>query len=282
MTIKEALEKGTIMLKGENLDSPKLKARLLLQDILNKPRQYLIVHDTEKITETIAKKYFENILKVKLGTPIEHITHIKEFMKMNFYVDENVLIPRQDTEILVEEVMKIAKINHSKKILDLCTGSGAIGISIAKYMPEAEIIAIDISPKALMVAKKNAKINNVENQITFMKSDLFEQIKNIKFDIIVSNPPYIKKEEIKKLNKEVQKEPIIALDGGMDGLDFYRKIVKNSYLYLKYGGYLALEIGFDEREEVEKLIKNEKQYVNTYSKKDLYGNDRIVITKVGD
>ena len=133
-----------------------------------------------------------------------------------------------------------------------------------------------------MVAKKNAKINNVENQITLMKSDLFEQIKNIKFDIIVSNPPYIKKEDIKKLNKEVQKEPIIALDGGNDGLDFYRKIVKNSYLYLKYGGYLALEIGFDEREEVEKLIESEKQYINTYSKKDLYGNDRIIITKVGD
>ncbi len=131
MTIKEVLEKGTIMLKGENLDSPKLKARLLLQDVLNKPRQYLIVHDMEKIPDIISNKYFENILKVKNGTPIEHITHIKEFMKMNFYVDENVLIPRQDTEILVEEVMKIAKINHSKKILDLCTGSGAIAISIA-------------------------------------------------------------------------------------------------------------------------------------------------------
>ena len=282
MTIKEALEKGTIMLRGENLDSPKLKARLLLQDALNKPRQYLIVHDIEKIPESTINKYFENILKVKAGTPIEHITHIKEFMKMNFYVDENVLIPRQDTETLVEEVINIAKKNHSKKILDLCTGSGAIAVSIAKYVPETEIIAIDISPKALAVAKKNATINNVEEQITFIKSDLFEQIENKKFDIIVSNPPYIKKCDIKKLDKEVQKEPIIALDGGVDGLDFYKKIVKNSYLYLKYGGYLALEIGFDEKEEVEKLIEKEKQYINTYAKKDLYGNDRIIITKVGD
>lgn len=282
MTIKEALDKGTIMLKGENLDSPKLKARLLLQDILEKPRQYLLVHDLEPISKNVQEKYFENVQKVKSGTPIEHITHIKEFMKLNFYVDENVLIPRQDTEVLVEEVINIAKKTNSKKILDLCTGSGAIAVSLAKYISEAEITAIDISSKALMVAKKNAKINEVEDKITFIKSDLFNQIKNQKFDIIVSNPPYIKKEDIKKLDKEVQKEPIIALDGGIDGLDFYKIIAKNSYFYLKYGGYLALEIGYDEKESVIDIIEKENQYINTYSKKDLYGNDRIVVAKVGD
>lgn len=282
MTIKEALDKGTIMLKGENLDSPKLKARLLLQDILEKPRQYLLVHDLEPISKNVQEKYFENVQKVKSGTPIEHITHIKEFMKLNFYVDENVLIPRQDTEVLVEEVINIAKKTNGKKILDLCTGSGAIAISLAKYIQDSQITAIDISPNALMVAKKNAKINEVEERITFIKSDLFSQIKNQKFDIIVSNPPYIKKEDIKKLDREVQKEPIIALDGGIDGLDFYKIIAKNSYFYLKYGGYLALEIGYDEKESVIDIIEKENQYINTYSKKDLYGNDRIVVTKVGD
>lgn len=282
MTIKEALDKGTIMLKGENLDSPKLKARLLLQDILEKPRQYLLVHDLEPISKNVQEKYFENVQKVKSGTPIEHITHIKEFMKLNFYIDENVLIPRQDTEVLVEEVINIAKKTNGKKILDLCTGSGAIAISLAKYIPDSQITAIDISPNALMVAKKNAKINEVEERITFIKSDLFSQIKNQKFDIIVSNPPYIKKEDIKKLDREVQKEPIIALDGGIDGLDFYKIIAKNSYFYLKYGGYLALEIGYDEKESVIDIIEKENQYINTYSKKDLYGNDRIVVTKVGD
>ena len=282
MTIREALEKGTIMLKGENLDSPKLKARLLMQDVLNKPRQYLLVHDLEKLPNNIKEKYFENVAKVKAGTPIEHITHIKEFMKLNFYVDENVLIPRQDTEILVEEVINIAKKFHAKKILDLCTGSGIIAVSLAKYISESQITAIDISPNALAVAKKNAKLNDVENKITFIKSDLFEQLSSQKFDIIVSNPPYIKKEEIKKLDKEVQKEPIIALDGGMDGLDFYRKIVSDSYIYLKYGGYLALEIGNDEKEDVTNLIESKNQYINTYSKKDLYGKDRIIVTKVGD
>lgn len=282
MTIREALEKGTIMLKGENLDSPKLKARLLLQDVLNKPRQYLLVHDLEKLPNNLQEKYFENIAKVKAGTPIEHITHIKEFMKMNFYVDENVLIPRQDTEVLVEEVISIAKKNNSKKILDLCTGSGAIAVSLAKYIPETEITAIDISPKALSVAQKNARINDVNDKIIFIKSDLFNKIENQKFDIIVSNPPYIKREDIKKLDKEVQKEPIIALDGGIDGLDFYRDIINEAYLHLKYGGYLCLEIGYDEKDAVIDIIKKNDQYSNIYAKKDLYGKDRIVIAKVGD
>ena len=281
MTIKEALEKGTVMLKGENLDSPKLKARVLMQDVLAKPRQYLLVHDNEEINEEILKKYFNNVLKVKQGTPIEHITHVKEFMKMNFFVDENVLIPRQDTEILVEEVIKIANKNNSIKILDLCTGSGAIAVSLAKYIENSEITAVDISEKALGIAKRNAKINKVENKITFVKSDLFNNLANNKFDIIVSNPPYIKKQTIKTLEKQVQKEPLIALDGGEDGLDFYKKIIKNAYIFLKYNGYLCFEIGYDQKQEVIDLIVKEEKYINTYSKKDLYDNDRIVITKVG-
>lgn len=281
MTIKEALEKGTVMLKGENLDSPKLKARLLMQDVLAKPRQYLLVHDNEEINEEILKKYFNNVLKVKQGTPIEHITHVKEFMKMNFFVDENVLIPRQDTEILVEEVIKIANKNNSIKILDLCTGSGAIAVSLAKYIENSEITAVDISEKALGIAKRNAKINKVENKITFVKSDLFNNLANNKFDIIVSNPPYIKKQTIKTLEKQVQKEPLIALDGGEDGLDFYKKIIKNAYIFLKYNGYLCFEIGYDQKQEVIDLIVKEEKYINAYSKKDLYDNDRIVITKVG-
>lgn len=281
MTIKEALTKGTIMLKGEDLDSPKIKARLLLQDILNRPRQYIIVHETDQIPEKIAKEYFSNIEKVKNGTPIEHITHLKEFMKMNFFVNENVLIPRQDTEILVEEALSIAKKINAKKILDLCTGSGAIAISIAKYLPGAEVTATDISREALRVAKRNATNNEVEDKITFIESNLFENIAKTKFDMIISNPPYIKREVIQKLSKEVQKEPLIALDGGYDGLDFYRKIIHQGYEFLKYGGYLCLEIGYDQREDVTELIETEQQYINTYCKKDLYDNDRIIITKVG-
>ena len=280
MNIKQAIEKGAINLKVSNTESPKIKARMLMQFILNVPRQYIIVNDMKELTQSQEKEYFESIQKLTKNIPIEHITNQKEFMKLNFFVDENVLIPRQDTEILVEEVIKIAKKINCKKILDICTGSGAIGISLAKYIEKSEITATDISEDAIRVANKNAIMNNVEDKITFIKSDLFNNIPNNKYDIIVSNPPYIKKEIIKTLEKQVQNEPILALDGGEDGLDFYRKIIKHSYEYLKYGGYLCLEIGYDQKIDVIELLENEEKYINIYSKKDLYGNDRIVIAEL--
>ena len=280
MTIAEALKKGMIELKNANIESPKLKSRLLMQFTLNKPRQYVIVNDMEELNKNIEKKYFDAILKMKNGIPIEHRTHQKEFMKLNFFVDESVLIPRQDTEILVEEVISIAKRINARKILDLCTGSGAIAVSLAKYLPEAEITAIDISNEALKVAKKNAVNNEVEKQITFINSDMFTNLNNEKFDIIVSNPPYIRKSIIDTLDEDVKKEPHIALDGGEDGLYFYKKIIKESYQYLKYGAYLCLEIGYDQKEDVIKIIESENKFENTYSKKDLYDNDRIIITRI--
>lgn len=278
MTIKETLTKGMIILKGNNIDSPKLKARLLLQFILKKPRQYLIVYDNKEIEKKEQWEYFVNIEKLANGVPLQHITHSQEFMKMDFYVDENVLIPRPDTEILVEEVIKIAKKMHKPKILDLCTGSGAIAISIAKNVPEAEVHAIDISSKALEIAKKNAK--NLGVKVKFTKSNLFEKLNKTKFDIIVSNPPYIKRNDINYLSQEVKKEPELALDGGIDGLDFYRKIAKQAIDYLKFESYLCLEIGYDQKEDVIDIINKQENYSNTYSKKDLGGNDRIIVTQV--
>ena len=280
MKIKDAIEKGMIELKVGNIDTPKLKARLLMQFLLNKDRQYIIVNDRNNLTKNQEMKYFELIKKIRNGMPIEYITHQREFMKLNFFVDENVLVPRADTEILVEEVIKIAKKIRAKKILDLCTGSGIIGVSLAKYLENCEITATDISKKALEVAKKNAIINKVEDKITFLDSDLFTNIPKDKYDIIVSNPPYIKKDIIKKLDKQVRKEPNLALDGGIDGLDLYRKIIPQSYEYLKYNGYLCLEIGFDQREDVLNLIKESQKYSEIYSLKDLYDNDRVVVAKI--
>ena len=227
MTIKQAIIKGTTILKLDNISTPKMKTRLLLQYVLKKPRQYLIVYDNKELTKKEEQEYLKYIQMVKNGEPIEHITHQKEFMKLDFYVDKNVLIPRQDTEILVEEIIKIAKHIKAKKILDLCTGSGAIAISLAKYIDNIQITALDISSKAIDIATKNARINNVEDRITFVESNLFDSLAEEKYDIIVSNPPYIKRKVIEKLDKEVRKEPIIALDGGEDGLDFYRKIIDN-------------------------------------------------------
>lgn len=278
MTIKQILSKGMIILKGNNVDSPKLKARLLLQFILKKPREYLIIYDNKEIDKKQQWEYFVNIEKLVSGVPLQHITHHQEFMKMDFYVDENVLIPRPDTEILVEETIKIAQKMNKPKILDLCTGSGAIAISLAKNLPEAEIYGIDISQKAIDIAKMNAKALKVK--VKFLKSNLFDKLDDIKFDIIVSNPPYIKRGIICDLSKEVQKEPEIALNGGIDGLDFYRKITTQAIDYLKYGSYLCFEIGYDQKDEVMDIISQKEQYSNTYCKKDLGGNDRVIITQV--
>lgn len=280
MTISEAIRKGMIELKNGNIECPNLKSRLLIQFILNQTRQYIIVNDQKEINKQLEKQFFEAIQNIREGIPLEHITHQKEFMKLNFFVDENVLIPRQDTEILVEEVIKIANNENLKKILDLCTGSGAIAVSLSKYIPKSEITAIDISNSALKIAKKNSITNEVQNQITFINSDLFGNLNNQKFDIIVSNPPYIKKDIIKTLDKEVKNEPYIALDGGYDGLDFYRKIINKSYNYLKYGGYLCLEIGFDQKLDVIELLENEEKFTNIYCKKDLCGLDRIIVAKL--
>ena len=281
MQIKEAMRKGMIKLKTNDVKEPSLKARLLMQYILNRPREYILVHDDKQLTLRQNVDYFKLIKKLIEGVPLQHITHQQEFMKLMFYVDENVLIPRPDTEILVEEVIKLAKSINAKKILDLCTGSGAIAVSLAKYIEGSQITATDISRKALSIAKLNATNNNVEDRITFVSSDLFQNISEEKYDIIVSNPPYIKRKVIKTLDKEVKREPIIALDGGNDGLDFYKKIIGNAYQYLKYKGYLCLEIGYDQKDEVIDLINKEEKYIDTYSKKDLFDNDRIVITKLG-
>lgn len=280
MTIKQALTKGMIMLKSNQIDSPKLKARLLLQYILDLKREQIIIYDNKELTQEQERSYMQHLGKLVKGIPLQHITNTQEFMKMNFFVNDNVLIPRPDTEVLVEEVLKLGRTKRNPVILDLCTGSGAIAVSIAKYLPTAKVYAIDISKKALEVAKINAENNDVSDKIKFIYSDLFEKLEGIKFDIIVSNPPYIKTGVIKSLELEVQKEPIIALDGGKDGLEFYRIIVQDAYSHLKYDSHLCLEIGYDQKEEVIEIIKNAKVYSRTYCKKDLYGNDRVIVTSI--
>ncbi len=281
MTIRELLNQGIIMLKNEKIDSPKTKARLILESTLNKSREYLIIYDKNEVTSAQRDNYIKKIKRVILGEPVQYITGLQEFMKLNFFVTKDVLIPRQDTEVLVEEVIKIAKDIPNPVILDLCTGSGAIAVSLAKYIPNSKIYGIDISEKALEVAKKNAEFNGVKNSIEFRVSDLFNKIRNQKFDIIVSNPPYIKKEDIKLLPKDVQKEPKIALDGGTDGLAFYSRIAKSAYKHLRRGGYLCLEIGYNQKLQVKKIIEGQKRYINFYCKKDLCENDRVVITQIG-
>ena len=277
MNIKEAIIFGTKYLDESNISDSKFKCRILLSNILNISKEYLLIHDNEKLDLKKEMKYKEYLVRLANNEPIQYIIKKQEFMKMNFYVDENVLIPQPDTEILVEEVIDKFKNSKEKlKILDLCTGSGCIAVSIAKYIKMAQVFASDISKEALKIAGFNAKKNGV--QINFVESDLFENIEEYDFDIIVSNPPYIETKIIETLDEEVKKEPMLALDGGKDGLDFYRKIILNAEKYLKKDGILMLEIGYNQKEKVIELLEKQN-YKEIYCKKDLAGNDRVIVCR---
>lgn len=273
MTIKEAIKYGSDLLKENKIEDYSIKVKILISFITGIKKDILINYEDVEILDNKLEIYIYNLNKIIEGVPIQYITKKQEFMRLDFFVDENVLIPQPDTEILVEEVLKISKLYNKKiNILDLCTGSGAIAVSLAKYIKDVNIIATDISENAIEIAEKNAIKNNVENKIKFVVSDMFKNIEN-KFDIIVSNPPYIETKEIEKLSKEVKNEPIIALDGGNDGIKYYKIIADNYNKFLNIGGYLLLEIGYNQGESVSKLFKNSE------IKKDLSGNNRVILVK---
>ncbi|MDP3792066.1 MAG: peptide chain release factor N(5)-glutamine methyltransferase [Candidatus Omnitrophota bacterium] len=219
---------------------------------------------------------------IKPFTPLQYIIGKEKFFGLDFIVNEDVFIPRPETEILVNTVLDT--INEYRpqvtglRILDLCTGSGCIAISLTKNVTNCKILASDISDKALEIAKANAAINGVSDNVVFLKSDLFESIDG-KFDVIVTNPPYIARHEFKTLQKEVLKEPVVALDGGEDGLDFYRKIFNEAPKYLKTGGYCIMEIGYGQREAIKVIINKHDGFELIDVKEDQYNIDRVVKVK---
>mgnify|MGYP002096100359 FL=1 len=274
MQIQEILSSTIKQLNSNNVEEPNNKAKRLLAFVLNVPKEFLIINDNKELNKKQEVKYKKCIERLIKGEPIQYIIGKQEFMGIDLIVTNDVLIPQPDTEILVEETIKVAKQYDKPKILDLCTGSGAIAIAIKKYIPEAEIVASDLSSKALRIANNNDRTK----KIRFILSDLFVNI-NEKFDIIVSNPPYIKTEEIKTLSKEVQNEPLMALDGGQDGLYFYEKIIKQANSYLNQNSYLCLEIGENQKNEIIKKIQYNGKYTNIQTYKDLGGNDRVITCK---
>lgn len=269
MVINDALNHARTILKNNKIDSR--EARLLLAYSMDILSDDLIKY--KECSDIEYEKFLSYIDRRINGEPFAYIVGVKEFMKLKFKVNENVLIPREDTEILVQETIKINK----KRILDMCTGSGCIAISLAKYLKNAQIDAVDISAKALDVAKENAKNNNVH--INFIESNLFEKV-NLKYEIIVSNPPYIPTKDINNLMSEVKREPLLALDGGVNGTDFYKLISKDAINYLEDNGFLIFEIGYDEAKLVYDILKNDG-YKNIRVIKDLSMNDRVVIAEKG-
>lgn len=269
-------------LKENGIEDSSIIIKELLCFLLQVDKVYLITHSNEEMDKEVYIKVVQNTKKIVGGKPIQYITNNQEFMKMNFFVDENVLIPQPDTEILVYEVLKICKeYSNGVNILDLCTGSGAIAVSLDRILRkncvDAKICASDISKQALKIARKNSENNNANVKI--IESDLLENIEYKKFDIIVSNPPYIRTDEIKNLSKQVKEEPYIALNGGIDGLHFYRKIIKEAKGYIKNNGYLCLEIGYNQMESVLGIFKENKEYKNLKQVKDWSGNDRCIIAQ---
>lgn len=278
MTYRELLQKGEAILKDKEIADYKIDAFLLMEYVFNINRTSYITKGFNDISEeqSYIDRYLECINLRSTHIPLQHITNEQEFMGLGFFVNENVLIPRQDTEVLVEKTMDIVKSYecNSVRVLDMCTGSGCIAISLAKLLNLKDVSAVDLSNKALEVARKNAKFHKVD--IEFFESDLFTAITDRKFDIIVSNPPYIRPEVIRTLMEEVRDhEPMMALDGSEDGLKFYREITSNAKTALQDGGYLLYEIGYDQGNEVRAIMEN-NGFDDIEVIKDLAGLDRVV------
>lgn len=276
MTINDILNNASKIFKENNIENYFYETRELLSVVLNKTKEWIMINLEQNLSPEYEKKFNELVSKRISGIPFQYIIGHQYFFGNKFFVNENVLIPRADTEILIYKVIDIAKNKKNLKILDMCTGSGCIAISLAKELKDSYVCAVDISEGALKVAKKNSIENKVN--VNFIKSDLFDNVPNEKFDIIVSNPPYIITSELKNLAKDVLNEPHIALDGGEDGLVFYRSISKNLNKYLNDNGYIVFEIGYDEGTAVYEILNN-LNFNDIEIIKDYSGNDRVVAAR---
>lgn len=275
MILKDAFAEGIRKLKLSNIDAPVVTAGAILCYILGRERTFLYSHDEYLLSNDEYENYCECLKRVAEGEPLQYITGVQEFMSLNFNVCRKVLIPRQDTEILVESVLEYAGQKENAGILDIGTGSGCVAISLAYYGKNTQVMGVDISKGALEVARINARNCGVEENTVFVQSNLFDNVPPKKFDIIVSNPPYIPIEVIETLDKQVKDfEPKIALDGGADGLDFYRRITQQSVSFLESKGLLAFEVGFDQAQKVVEIM--EANFENIKVKKDLAGIERVV------
>ena len=271
MNYTEAFLMGMQKLKEAQLEEAQLEARLLLEEICGTDHNTLLCHGDREVSEKEEEQYRKTIEQRAQHVPLQHILGYQDFMGLRFHVNEHVLIPRQDTEILAEEAMRY--LHDGMRILDLCTGSGCILLSLLHYSNDCEGVGVDISKEALLVAKENAASLGIETD--FVESDLYERVTG-KFDLLVSNPPYIESAVIPTLMEEVREyDPYIALDGGEDGLDFYRRIIGGAQDYLKRGGQILMEIGSGQAQAVSELLR-EAGFKEIDVCRDFAGLDRVV------
>ncbi len=269
MKIAQLLKTAQNSLAENNIPNPRLDAVLLLAYASGLSQAKILSEPDMVLPQEVQDKFIELTEKRASHMPYQYLVKQAEFMSLDFYVDENVLIPREDTEVLAEKVVETVNKYRLNSMLELCTGSGCISVSVAKYCPGIKITAVDICDKALKIAEKNAYINNVSSQIDFIQGNALKQ-KFGDFPLTVANPPYIRSEVIPGLDKSVKDyEPLLALDGGKDGLEFYRKIAET------YNGHVLVEIGYDQGGDVALLLQ-ENKFENIQIYKDLSGLDRVI------
>lgn len=257
-------------------ENPLFEAEQMVMAVCNLDRTELVLKGRNEASEEEIEKVNDMVLRRLKGEPLQYIIGECEFMSLKFYTERGVLIPRSDTETLVEKILDFTDENKEYKVLDICTGTGCIGISIANYRKKAEVKLLDISDIAINLAKRNIILNNVNDRVFAEKEDILKDYPKEKYDIIVSNPPYIESDVIDTLQVEVKDyEPHLALDGGKDGLIFYRRIADIAPKMLNVGGILAFEIGYNQGSKVLEIMK--KSFYNIQIIKDLCGNDRVVI-----
>lgn len=297
LSVKELLSIGKKRLEQSGIEDALLDSKLLYCHMMNLTTSQLILEYQKVLQDTLCDEYFNLLDDRCSGVPLQYITGVQEFMGLEFIVNENVLIPRQDTETLVEDAIEVINNNsirgemliertkRSKDVLDLCCGSGAIGISLTINCPNIKMTCSDLSTFAIKTAKENADKLCGNKGISFVVGDLLTpfigKFKNKKFDLIISNPPYIKSSVIPTLQREVREhEPRMALDGGNDGLEFYKRIIEQAPGCLKRDGVLMLEIGHDQKNILTQMINDSEKFEKVYSFKDLAKRDRIIVAKV--
>ena len=277
MNIQTLLNQASKTLDNSSNTSSKLDSEILLSKIIKKNRQYLILNSNEELKKENIKSFNYLVKRRKKGEPIAYLINKKEFWKQNFYINQNVLIPRPDTEILVEETLKLFNVNSKLNMLDIGTGSGCILLSILKERRNFFGTGIDISKKAINVARFNAKMHQLSNRVKFYNSDVDKFLIG-KYDLVVSNPPYIKRQDLKYLEVDVKGfEPKLALDGGKDGFSKITKVISKTSTLLKKNGRFILEIGFGQKKKILSILKQNNFFINKVVK-DYGKNDRCVIS----
>ncbi len=277
MNIEEALDKGNFLLREKNIASSKLDLEILMSKVFKEDRKFVILNSKKKIKISSYNFFLKLVKQRSIGKPIAYLVGKKDFWNNEFEINHNVLVPRPDTEILIEEVLKLTRNKNKLRILDIGTGSGCIILSILDERKNFYGTGIDLSKKCVNLSNRNADKIGVSNRVKFLKSDI-DNFKNGKYDLIVSNPPYIKHANLKMLQKDVVNfEPKLALDGGFDGLSVIRKVTLKASELIKKNGVFALEFGFDQKKRVKNILINKGFYINKVLK-DYANNDRCIIS----